>query len=220
MTSFGWKKKSPDLKRSNIKTANGTLDCAFENNLKENAEKSEENASQVLNTYASCTTLKKRKHDQSLETVEEKVLRLKQEGIALAENEEYWQAIGKWDEALQIVEKNNELNETAKLHHEMKSQALIQLHEWEPAIHSAEQAIQIDSTWHPAHQTLGRAYLGIGGVLQAVKAFSRARHICPQDQEIKVQDLEWALSLLTHQKLMAAARELNQPDNKTLTDVK
>ena len=214
MTSFGWKRKTPDLNRSNIVTThNSTLDCVSENNPKQNSENSEKIASQDLNTYATCTTLKKRRLDQSLETVEEKVLRLKKEGITLAENEDYWQAIGRWDEALQILGKNNELNDTAKLHHEMKSQALMQLHEWEPAIHSAEHAIQIDSTWHPAHQTLGRAYLGIGNVPKAVKAFSRARHLCPQDEEIKVQDLEWALSLLTHQKLMIAARELDETDS-------
>ena len=213
MTSFGWKKRTPDLNRSNITTLNGTLDNVFEKNPKEDTDNLAENSSQDLNTYDSCTTLKKRRRDQSLETIEEKLIRLKKEGITLAENEEYWQAIGRWDEALQILAKGNELNETAKLYHEMKSQALIQLHEWEPAIDSAEQAIQIDSTWHPAHQTLGRAYLGIGYVMKAVKAFSRARHICPQDEEIKVQDLEWALSLLTHQKLMTAARELYETDN-------
>ena len=213
MTSFGWKKKSTGLKSLNtVSQAHGKLNSVFENNINDTQQPKEKD-SEEFNTYESCTTLKKRKLHQSLENAEEKALRLKKEGIALAENEEYWQAIGRWDEALQLLGKSKEPNETAKFHHEMKSQALIQLHEWEPAIHSAEQAVKIDPKWHPAHQTLGRAYLGIGSVLNAVKAFSRARHICPQDEEIKVVDLQWAQSLLTHQKLMAAARELNETDS-------
>ena len=120
------------------------------------------------------------------------------------------QAIGRWDEALKIQQQNIPPEKTSKVYHEMKSQAFIQLHEWEPAIESAKFALKSDPNWHSAHQTLGRAYLGVGNVLEAVKAFSRARHICPQDEEIKILDLEWANSLLIHKKLMAAAKELNE----------
>ena len=38
---------------------------------------------------------------------------------------------------------------------EMKSQALMSLHEWIPAIHSAEQAVKLRPNWYVAHQTLG-----------------------------------------------------------------
>ena len=46
--------------------------------------------------------------------------------------------------------------------------------------------------------------------VKAVKAFSRARHIRPNDEELKVTDLQWAASLLTHIKLIAAGKEMNK----------
>lgn len=221
MTSFGWKKTTPDLVKSELSShkKNASRSNVFDKDSTENVnhEMSEEqNCFEGSTHYDWCTTLKKRKLDHSLETDEEKVLRLKNEGITLAENEEYWHAIGRWDDALEIIEKKMPPDETAKLYHEMKSQALIQLHEWEPAIESAEQAIRIDPKWYSSHQTLGRAHLGVGNILKAIKSFSRARHICPNDEEIKVQDLEWTLSLLIHQKLMAAAREINNTNNSCL----
>ena len=222
MTSFGWKKATPVLKKFELSKhkKNLSLGNVFEQDSKANTNDEvsavENDCSESSTEYDWCTALKKRKLDYSLETDEEKLLRLKNEGIALAEKEEYWQAIGRWDDALQLLQKSMLTNETAKLYHEMKSQALMQLHEWEPAIESAERAIKIDPKWYSSHQTLGRAHLGIGNVLEAIKAFSRARHICPDDEEIKVEDLEWASSLLIHQKLMAAAREINNTNDSDI----
>lgn len=218
MTSFGWKQKTPHLNTSvSYKSSKqmDTLHNVFAKDVEDSNEDSRPlestNDSEGLINYDWCANLKKRKLDETTETSAEQVNRLKNEGIKLAENQEYWQAIGRWDMALQLIEKNlTSTGYIAKVYHEMKSQALIQLHEWEPAIEEAEKAIKVDPKWYSAHQTLGRAHLGVGNVLEAVRAFSRARHINPQDEEIKVQDLEWAASLLTHQKLMAAAREINK----------
>jgi len=205
MTSFKWKKKTPRLISTNngIKLNSSTRDD--DNSLQEG------NSDDEMTNHNWVENYKKRKLDNKLENSEQNIFRLKNEGIALAENEEYWQAIGRWDEALQIIQSTipTPPDET-KFFHEMKSQAFMQLHEWEPAIESSKSALKIDPNWHSAHQTLGRAYLGKGDVKEGVKAFSRARHICPQDQEIKNDDLEWANSLLTHLKLMAAAKELNE----------
>ena len=213
MKSFGWKKKSqsltsglpfpksvsPDNSAANVSSAELNTADAFTKGV----------------NYDWCSDLKKHKLEKSPETGFQSINRLKDEGIKLIEKEEYWQAIGRWDAALTLIQKvSGTLNENNENHveqfHEMKAQALIQLHEWEPAIESAESALLIDPMWYPAHQTLGRAHLGVGNVAGAVKAFSRARHINPEDEEIKIQDLEWAASLLTHQKLMSAAREINQ----------
>ena len=89
----------------------------------------------------------------------------------------------------------------------MLSQCLIQLHEWEPAIDAAFLAVKnSDGRWHPAFQTLGRGYLGRGDVIEAVKAFSRSRHLNPEDDEVKTKDLEWALKLKIHLKIIEAGR--------------
>ena len=206
MTSFGWKKKSPNLHNSNVSVILGS---SKNNDAKSRSEISDDSDNED-NSHNWIDAYKKRRVDQNSESRDQKILRLKNEGVTLAENEEYWQAIGRWDEVLKILQLNIPPDQTIKVYHEMKSQALIQLHEWEPAIESAKLALKSDPNWHSAHQTLGRAHLGIGNVLEAVKAFSRARHICPQDEEIKIQDLEWANSLLIHKKLMAAAKELNE----------
>jgi len=205
MTSFGWKKKTPRLISINNGIELNSSKRDDDSSLQEGDSDDEKANHNWVENY------KKRKLDNKLENSEQNILRLKNEGIALAENEEYWQAIGRWDEALQIIHSTipTPLDET-KFFHEMKSQAFMQLHEWEPAIESSKLALKIDPNWYSAHQTLGRAFLGKGDVKEGVKAFSRARHICPQDQEIKVDDLEWANSLLTHLKLMAAAKELNE----------
>lgn len=82
----------------------------------------------------------------------------------------------------------------------MKAQALMQVHEWEPAIESVTLAIQSKPLWWEAHQTLGRALLGIGNVDGAKKAFSRAFHIKPDDAELRVSDLAWSLQLCRQQR--------------------
>ena len=74
----------------------------------------------------------------------------------------------------------------------MKAQSLIQLHEWEPAVHSSLHAVHESARiWAPAFQTLGRAYLGKGLVFQATAAFSKAFHLDPSDKEV-LSDLNWA----------------------------
>ena len=74
----------------------------------------------------------------------------------------------------------------------MKAQSLIQLHEWEPAVHSSLHAVHESARiWAPAFQTLGRAYLGKGLVFQATAAFSKAFHLDPSDSEV-LSDLNWS----------------------------
>ena len=217
MASFGWKKKAPKLNSSVSYTpskSQGTVNV-FGDDIEENEDKIDsgkgEKGCEHNVHYDWCVDLKNRKRNQASETISQQINRFKKEGIQLAENQEYWQAIGRWDMALHSIQMNlSSAEESAKFLHEMKSQAFIQLHEWEPAIEAAEKAINVDPMWYPAYQTLGRSHLGVGNVLRAVKSFSKARHINPEDQELKVQDLEWASSLLTHQKLMAAAREINE----------
>ena len=216
MTSFGWKKKSLILNVSKSESTNesNVATNSFERCVGTDSLDAESTQNLTVGNegtdYDWCVAFKKRKLSHHLETNEQKLTRLKDEGIKLAEHEEFWQAIGRWDDALNIIKENMLPGDTEQIYHDMKAQAFIQLHEWEPAIEAAELAIRIDPKWYSAHQTLGRAHLGIGNVLNAVKAFSRARHIRPNDEELKVTDLEWASSLLTHIKLIAAGKEMNK----------
>jgi tetratricopeptide (TPR) repeat protein len=146
--------------------------------------------------------VKQKNKDKSQREINLKQLKfLKEEGISLAERDCLWQAIGRWDEALEIkvYEKS-----AIELEHEkildMKAQVLITLHEWEPAIEAAKSAIKIEPKWWSAYQTLGRAHLGFGQLQDAVFAFSRAVHLSPETEELWIEDLHWAADLLNREK--------------------
>ena len=70
----------------------------------------------------------------------------------------FWEAMKKWDEALQLTPDDSTL-------YEMKAQAFMQLCEVFPAVHAAQKAVNLNATWWVAYQTLGRAQLGMGEVL-------------------------------------------------------
>ncbi len=138
-------------------------------------------------------------------SVNEKSLRriefLKQDGIGLAERDCPWQAIGRWDEALEIpVEGKSDKDLGHERLLDMKAQCLIQLHEWEPAIESAQASVKIDPLWWPGLQTLGRAYLGYGKLQEAVTCFSKALHLNPESDELRNEDLAFASDLLEREK--------------------
>ena len=126
---------------------------------------------------------------------------MKEEGIRLAEEDSNWQAIGRWDEALQLKIDGKSYTE---LEHdkiwEMKAQSFITLHEWEPAIEASNSALKISPNWWCAHQTLGRAYLGFGQLKEAVLSFSKAIHLNPDCEELWIEDLAWAKDLLEREK--------------------
>ena len=78
----------------------------------------------------------------------------------------------------------------------MKAQALMSLHEWLPSIKCSEECVRLKPVWWVGHQTLGRAQMGLGEVGMAVRSFERALHLNPADQELREDDLQWAVSLL------------------------
>ena len=95
---------------------------------------------------------------------------LKEEGISLAERNCPWQAIDRWNEALDIkIHGKNALDLEHEKIFDMKAQAFITLHEWEEAIEDAKKAVDLKPTWWCAYQTLGRAYLGFGKLKEAVQ---------------------------------------------------
>ncbi|XP_033096797.1 tetratricopeptide repeat protein 33-like [Anneissia japonica] len=174
MTSFGWKRKIGEhVSKSSA--------LAFKGNTGAHETEDEE-----CNVFDWLDTNKRFKI--SLEDASSKSKRLIQEGNTLAEAERYWEAINKWNEALQLTPHDETL-------YEMKAQVLMILHEHWPAIKSAENAVKISPTWWQAYQTLGRAQLGQGEILLAKRNFSKAVHICPVDDELWKEDLLWAHSL-------------------------
>lgn len=188
MTSFAWKRKlGQDVCKNTV--------AKFCSEAKDDEINKEISNDDVL--------FRKKTTSMALEDSLLKSARLTEEGSRLAENERYWEAIKKWDEAISFTPSNEKL-------YEMKAQSLLQLNELHPAVQAAEQAVKFRPTWWVAYQTLGRAFLGLGEVKRAVVSFSRAVHINPADQELFQDDLGWACSLLD--KFKALQRQSTPAD--------
>ncbi|RWS14482.1 hypothetical protein B4U79_07271 [Dinothrombium tinctorium] len=135
--------------------------------------------------------VKRQKLDCEL-TGEQKGKKLKEEGIILAENNRFWQAIDKWNQALTLLPNDETI-------YEMKAQSLMELNEIFPAVEAALKSVQLKCNWFVAYQTYGRALLNVGEIEKAVKSFCRAIHLNPEDGEVR-QDLEHSLTLLSMRK--------------------
>ncbi|XP_015771987.1 PREDICTED: tetratricopeptide repeat protein 33-like [Acropora digitifera] len=172
-TAFGWKRKLPQnllgRKRAAVFDDRNQIDDNYEN------EPYEEDW-RVL--------LFKRNGILSIEDNLAKSKRLEEEGVSLAEQERYWEAITRWNEAIGLTPKNEKLQE-------MKSQVLLELHELFPAIEAAEKAVSLNPCWFVAYQTLGRAQMGYGDVEMGVKSFSKAIHLNPDELEVRIILLQY-----------------------------
>ncbi|GFS13648.1 tetratricopeptide repeat protein 33 [Elysia marginata] len=179
MTSFGWKRKAGAK-------VSKQLTEAFSADIKDEGSDSDD----------SCDWLRPspRKVAFSLEDANVKSERLKLEGATLAEADRYWEALKKWEEAIQLVPNNHTILD-------MKAQALMAVGEVFPALQTAEKTVKILPTWWIGHQTLGRALANVGEVKMAQKSFSRAVHLNPGEPELWKEDLLWVKSLLDRHKL-------------------
>lgn len=167
----------------------------------------------------------------ALEDRASKRQRLKAEGVVLAEEGRFWEAIKKWESSLSLSEfsqvhcqhraslvnggdedkgkdeklkRREEFKDTfqpsgdrlldAQLL-EMKAQVLMELDEAFPAVQAAEAAVLSNPLWHIAWRTLGRAHIGFGDIEIAIKSFSRAIHLQPDDEETWKQDMHWAVEI-------------------------
>ncbi|CAB4007789.1 tetratricopeptide repeat 33 [Paramuricea clavata] len=77
----------------------------------------------------------------------------------------------------------------------MKAQVLLELDEIFPAIQSAEMAVTLNPRSPNSLQTLGRGQIAIGEIEMAIISFSKALHITPDSEEIRNEDLCWAVDL-------------------------
>ncbi|XP_071502117.1 tetratricopeptide repeat protein 33-like [Diadema antillarum] len=194
MTSFGWKRKVGERvsKKSSAK---------FED-VTGGDDSADEDAGVHGNQW---DAFSKRRKIFLLEDGASKSNRLRTEGETLAEAGRYWEAISKWDEALQLTPGSAELNE-------MKAQVLMELQEVYPAVEAAHQATTANPRWWIAHQTLGRAQLGLGEITMAIKSFSRAIHINPAERDLWESDLQWAWSLQRRAKKRRKGQRQYQED--------
>lgn len=178
MRGFGWIKKEEN-KKSNKRSAAE----AFRE--EEQVQEEEEEATDTR-------TKGSRDQIQALEDPQTRYKRLKEEGGCLAQDGKYWQALSLWEQIPVEVRDS----ETA----EMRSQALIQLHEWDQAVEEGREAVEKSKgIWTEARQTLGRAFIGCGRIKEARREFAIALHLKPQDQELRREDLLWANRLYRHQ---------------------
>ncbi|XP_052774535.1 tetratricopeptide repeat protein 33-like [Mya arenaria] len=199
---FGWKRKVGANVSKSVSTA-------FEKESKPDTDPEiEEGDVDWLTLFPT-----KKRHVIRLEDGIGKANRLVQEGSVLASSERYWEALKKWDEALQYTPSDEKI-------HEMKAQALMELCEVFPAVQSAQKVIKLAPTWWIGHQTLGRAFLGMGEVRKAIQSFSRAVHLNPANQELREDDLLWAVSLLWKRKKLEEDKIRQQEDLKKTSGVK
>lgn len=199
MTSFGWKRKAgSSVSKSKSK--------AFEENSKD------EDLSVLHSREIDWLHLAPTKKVFSLEDAVIKSKRLKTEGETLAEAERFWEAIKKWDDALQFMPKNHKILE-------MKAQAYLHVGEPFLAVASAEKSVEMTPMWWLGYQTLGRAQLAVGEVTMAIKCFSRAMHINPSSEELRLEDLQWAVELRDKHRTMKSSEELEKPSNVVIEDV-
>ena len=198
MTSFSWKRKATN----NIVS---TATKAFE----ENEQVQEENDDPDFDWIS----VAKRQKLEALEDNKALFARLKQEGVTLAEDDKFWQAITRWDVALSI-------NAEDATVFEMKAQALINLHEWIVAIKAAEKTVQLKPNWWVGYQTLGRAQMGIGEVKLAMRSFQMALHLNPVDEELRKDDLEWAVGLLREKGRVEDTDGTEEIEKSNLNSVK
>ncbi|XP_062905703.1 tetratricopeptide repeat protein 33 isoform X3 [Mobula hypostoma] len=154
MTSFGWKRK---VGEKVSKAASQVFEEAAEDGG-------------LVDADVDWLHAAKRRRETLLEDCAVKSKRLKDEGVFLSENGRYWEAIGRWDEAIQLTP------DCAALY-EMKAQVLMILNEVFQAVQAAETAVRLNPQWWEAWQTLGRAQLSLGE-----RGTLRHLEIAPKDE--------------------------------------
>ncbi|XP_026863752.1 tetratricopeptide repeat protein 33 isoform X1 [Electrophorus electricus] len=196
MASFGWKRKVGER-----------VSKAAVQQFEMDSEKVEDNG-QIEGV--DWLHVIKRRRELLLEDCTAKSKRLKEEGVLLAENGRHWEAIKKWDEAIQMNAEEATL-------YEMKSQVLTILQEVFPAVQAAETAVRLRPNWWEAWQTLGRAQLSLGEVELAVRSFQVAVHLNPLERTLWEEDLSWALRL-QDQKCTAQRKAAEEDEARRLID--
>ncbi|XP_070562854.1 tetratricopeptide repeat protein 33-like [Ptychodera flava] len=208
MTSFGWKRKIGDSVKKTALTKFQDVTGVVDGD-----DSDEELYATGEIDWVELSRIKKKSKVMQLEDNEAKSNRLKIEGETLAESERFWEAIKKWDEAIELTPSK------AKLY-EMKAQALMEVAEVYPAVKTAEKAVQLDPKWWVAHQTLGRALLGLGEIGLAIASFCKALHLNPTEMELWQDDLAWAVDLHKQKKWKEKEKQEAESEKENTGEVK
>ncbi|XP_051951255.1 tetratricopeptide repeat protein 33 [Xyrauchen texanus] len=195
MASFGWKRKVGE------RVSKVTVQQFEQDSEQPDTDDVEEEGVDWLHVI-------KRRREVLLEDCAAKSKRLKDEGTLFAEQGRNWEALKRWDEALQLTPDDAVL-------YEMKSQVLITLQEVLLAVQSAEMATRLRPLWWEAWQTLGRAQLSLGEVELAVRSFQVAVHLHPSECPLWEEDLNWALQL-REQKRAVSQRATQEEEARRL----
>ncbi|KAG7241236.1 hypothetical protein INR49_025979 [Caranx melampygus] len=198
MASFGWKRKAGEKVSKSVVQK-----------FEAEAEKAENDRPRHDEEDVDWLHAIKRRREVLLEDCAAKSKRLKDEGALLAEEGRHWEAVKKWDEAIQLTPDNPEL-------YEMKSQVLTILQEVFPAVKAAEMAVKFRPLWWEGWQTLGRAQLNLGELDLAVRSFQIAIHLCPSERSLWQEDLAWASRL---QKQHLATKEKTRQEEETKNQI-
>mmetsp|Transcript_28395 Transcript_28395/g.39626 ORF Transcript_28395/g.39626 Transcript_28395/m.39626 type:complete len:217 (+) Transcript_28395:1-651(+) len=125
---------------------------------------------QHISSSRSSNSTKKRR----LRTRKEKIKLLDDEGTSLAEKGAYGQAIGKWNQALQMsLDADDEANLKAVLH-EQCSQVYLEMGRAYDAVVQAHKAVENDSTFVHGYVSLARAQLNLGEPYMALSTMQKA----------------------------------------------
>ncbi|XP_066922027.1 tetratricopeptide repeat protein 33-like [Clytia hemisphaerica] len=189
MASLTWKKS-----RKNVSSSAAKL---FQN------EDEEENEEEIIEDWRDIVPSKKSK--VMLEDSVQKSKRLVNDATQLADEERYWEALQKFDEALSFTPLNEKI-------HEMKAQILLELGEIFPAVQAAEQVVKLNPTWAEGFQTLGRTQISIGEIDMALKSFCRAYHLNPTLDDLFEEDIKWARELLKQKEEMKKTEESKETE--------
>eukprot|EP00743_Colponemidia_sp_Colp-15_P008333 GILK01009050.1.p1 GENE.GILK01009050.1~~GILK01009050.1.p1 ORF type:complete len:322 (-),score=24.17 GILK01009050.1:27-992(-) len=135
-------------------------------------------------------------------------LRLKQEGLFLAENGRYSEALKRWNESLEAA--------PSAVVHELKAQVWLELEDYFMGIESASAAVQLAPDWADAHVTLGRAQRNYGELELAARSFQTACSLNPQDAAI-ASELKEVEDLLMRQRELTRLREVERLTSSSST---
>ncbi|XP_048875173.1 tetratricopeptide repeat protein 33 isoform X2 [Brienomyrus brachyistius] len=198
MASFGWKRKVGE------KVSKAVVQH-FEAESEASADNTDGDEVDWLHAI-------KRRREVLLEDCATKSQRLKEEGSLLADEGRHWEAIKRWEEAIQLTPEDATL-------YEMKSQVLSHLQEVFPAVSAAEMSVKLRPLWWEAWQTLGRAQLNLGEVDLAVRSFQVAIHMCPAELPLWTEDLAWAQQLQKQRREMEEKVRQQQDTMQQLLEV-
>uniref|UniRef100_A0A7N0TPL6 Tetratricopeptide repeat protein 33 n=1 Tax=Kalanchoe fedtschenkoi TaxID=63787 RepID=A0A7N0TPL6_KALFE len=132
------------------------------------------------------------------------------QGNKLAEDGKYYEALAKWETALNLTPEKAIL-------HEQKAQVLLEIGDAWKALKAATRATELDPSWAEAWITLGRTQLNFGEPDNAIQSFNRALVIKPDSLEAQ-EGKRTASHLIQKRKQLHASGLITREDRFVVGD--